>query len=58
MLWTLALALRLFQEDAAAPPPASSSSALGEMIHNSGPMAITVLLVGGVIGGRVRSLWW
>jgi biopolymer transport protein TolQ len=45
MLWTLALALRLFQEDAAAPPPASSSSALGEMIHNSGPVAFTVLVL-------------
>src|SRR5947209_19877961 len=44
MLWTLALALRLFQEDAAA-PPASSSSALGEMIHNSGPVAFAVLVL-------------
>ena len=41
----LALALYLFQEDASAPPPAPSSSALGEMIHNSGPVAFTVLVI-------------
>jgi biopolymer transport protein TolQ len=45
MLWTLALALHFFQEDAAAPPPAPSSSAFAEMIHNSGPVAFTVLLI-------------
>jgi len=45
MLWTLALALHFFQEDAAAPPPAPSSSAFAEMIHNSGPVAFTVLII-------------
>jgi len=46
MVWTFALALHLFQQDAAAPPPASlQSSALVEMIHNSGPVAFTVLVL-------------
>ncbi len=41
-----ALALLLFQDDAAAAPPvASNSSALAEMIHNSGPVAFTVLVI-------------
>ncbi len=46
MASTLALALLLFQQDtsAAAPPP-SSSSALVEMVHNSGPVAFTVLVI-------------
>jgi biopolymer transport protein TolQ len=46
MVWTLTLALHLFQEDAAVPPAnAASSSALAEMIHNSGPVAFTVLVL-------------
>src|SRR5882757_9830663 len=46
MVWTLALALHFLQEDAAVPPPNSaSSSALSEMIHNSGPVAFTVLVL-------------
>jgi biopolymer transport protein TolQ len=44
MLCTLAFALHFFQEDAAVPPPAPSSSAFAEMIHNSGPVAFTVLV--------------
>ena len=50
MLPTLSLALVLLQEDpsagtpAAAPAPASSSALL-EMIHNSGPVAFTVLVI-------------
>ena len=45
MVWTLALALRLLQDDAApAPPVGSNGSALMEMIHNSGPVAFTVLI--------------
>ena len=43
MVWTLAL--RLFQDDSAAPPAAVNSSALAEMIHNSGPVAFTVLIL-------------
>src|SRR3954468_21819194 len=47
MVWTLALALHFLQEDAASVPPANvaSSSALAEMIHNSGPVAFTVLVI-------------
>jgi biopolymer transport protein TolQ len=46
MVWTLALALHLLQEDAtSAPPAAANSSALAEMIHNSGPVAFTVLII-------------
>jgi biopolymer transport protein TolQ len=46
MLWTLALALHFLQDDpSAAPPVASNTSALGEMIHNSGPVAFTVLVI-------------
>ena len=46
MVWTLALALHLLQEDAtSAPPAAANSSALAEMVHNSGPVAFTVLVV-------------
>jgi biopolymer transport protein TolQ len=45
MVWTFALALYLFQEDATAPPPAASSSAFAEMVHNSGPVAFTVLVI-------------
>lgn len=47
MIWTLTLALHIFQVDAASVPPtdAGSSSALAEMIHNSGPVAFTVLVL-------------
>jgi biopolymer transport protein TolQ len=47
MVWTLALALRFFQEEAASvpAPAAGSTSALGEMIHNSGPVAFAVLVL-------------
>ncbi|QNI35488.1 MotA/TolQ/ExbB proton channel family protein [Edaphobacter albus] len=45
MVWTLALALHFLQEDAAVPPTSTSSSALAEMIHNSGPVAFTVLVL-------------
>ncbi|HEY2040841.1 MAG TPA: MotA/TolQ/ExbB proton channel family protein [Edaphobacter sp.] len=46
MVWTLTLALHLLQEDAAVPPAnAASSSAIAEMIHNSGPVAFTVLVL-------------
>jgi biopolymer transport protein TolQ len=44
MLWTFALAL--LQEDVSNPAPvASNSSALVEMVHNSGPVAFTVLVI-------------
>jgi biopolymer transport protein TolQ len=45
MVWTLALALHFFQEEAATAPPPAATSAIGEMIHNSGPVAFTVLLL-------------
>src|ERR1700723_3556406 len=46
MVWTFALALYLFQDDAAAAPPAAgNTSALLEMVHNSGPVAFTVLVL-------------
>ena len=46
MLLTLALALLFLQEDPATLPPATSNSgALAEMIHNSGPVAFTVLIL-------------
>jgi biopolymer transport protein TolQ len=46
MVSTLALALYLFQDDAAvAPPVAGGGSALLEMIHNSGPVAFAVLII-------------
>src|SRR5690242_5688524 len=47
MIWTLALAFHLFQVDAASVPPANtaSSSAIAEMVHNSGPVAFTVLVL-------------
>jgi biopolymer transport protein TolQ len=46
MVWTLALALYFFQDDAAvAPPVAGGNSALLEMIHNSGPVAFAVLII-------------
>jgi len=46
MTWTLTLALYLFQDDSpVAPPTASNSSALMEMVHNSGPVAFTVLVL-------------
>ena len=47
MVWTLTLALRFFQEEAgsAASPVAANTSALGEMVHNSGPVAFTVLVL-------------
>src|SRR5579871_1089433 len=45
MVWNLALALHFLQEDTSAAPPVSSTSALGEMIHNSGPVAFTVLVL-------------
>jgi len=44
MVWNLALALHFLQEDTSV-PPAASTSALGEMIHNSGPVAFTVLVL-------------
>jgi biopolymer transport protein TolQ len=41
-----ALALLLFQDDSvASPPPVADSSALAEMVHNSGPVAFTVLVI-------------
>src|SRR5438874_4610379 len=44
MVWTLAL--YFFQEDPnAAAPAAANGSALMEMIHNSGPVAFTVLVI-------------
>src|SRR6201997_1055682 len=45
MVWTLAL--YFFQEDptAAAPAAANGGSALMEMVHNSGPVAFTVLVI-------------
>ncbi|MDQ2834401.1 MAG: MotA/TolQ/ExbB proton channel family protein [Acidobacteriota bacterium] len=46
MVSTLALALRFLQEDpTSAAPVASNGSALMEMVHNSGPVAFTVLIV-------------
>jgi biopolymer transport protein TolQ len=46
MLWTVALALYLLQEDpSASAPVAANGSALMEMIHNSGPVAFTVLII-------------
>ena len=45
MVWNFALALHFLQEDTSAAPPVSSTSALGEMIHNSGPVAFTVLVL-------------
>jgi biopolymer transport protein TolQ len=46
MVWTLALAFHFLQEDpTAAPPVAANGSALAEMIHNSGPVAFTVLVI-------------
>src|SRR3984957_4475405 len=46
MFWTLTLALYLFQDDSpVAPPAASNGSALMEMVHNSGPVAFTVLMI-------------
>jgi biopolymer transport protein TolQ len=46
MVWTFAFALHFLQEDPAAlPPTAANSSALAEMIHNSGPVAFTVLVL-------------
>jgi len=42
----LALAMYLFQDDAAAPPPVGASGgALVEMVRNSGPVALAVLVV-------------
>jgi len=43
MVWILAL--YLFQDDASAAPAAANGSALLEMIHNSGPVAFTVLVI-------------
>lgn len=46
MVSTLAFALFLLQEDTSAPPPAGAGgSALMEMVHNSGPVAFTVLVI-------------
>ncbi len=46
MVWTIALALHFLQEDpAAAQPVAANGGALAEMIHNSGPVAFTVLVI-------------
>ena len=44
MVWTFALAL-LLQDDTSAAPVASNGSALAEMIHNSGHVAFTVLVL-------------
>jgi biopolymer transport protein TolQ len=43
MVWTLAL--YLLQDDSTAAPTAANGSALLEMIHNSGPVAFTVLVI-------------
>ena len=43
MVWILALLM--LQDDAAAAPPAANGSALLEMVHNSGPVAFTVLVI-------------
>src|SRR5271156_6086780 len=46
MLWISGLALFLFQDDTTLPSSAATStSALAEMIHNSGAMALTVLVI-------------
>ena len=46
MLWISALALFLFQDDTAVPSSVpASTSAIGEMVHNSGPVAFTVLVL-------------
>jgi biopolymer transport protein TolQ len=46
MVGTLALALRFLQEETtSAAPVGSNSSALLEMVHNSGPVAFTVLVL-------------
>ena len=46
MVLIASLALYFFQEEsAAAPPVAANSSALAEMVHNSGPVAFTVLIL-------------
>jgi biopolymer transport protein TolQ len=46
MLWISGLALFLFQDDNAVPSSVpASTSALGEMVHNSGPVAFTVLVL-------------
>jgi biopolymer transport protein TolQ len=46
MVWTFALALYLFQDESpVAPPTAAGGSALMEMVHNSGPVAFTVLVI-------------
>src|SRR6202522_3123642 len=46
MVWTLPLALYLFQDDSpVVPPAAAGGSALMEMVHNSGPVAFTVLVI-------------
>ena len=52
MLWSFALAL--LQEDVSnSLPAAASNSALVEMVHNSGPVAFTVLLV--LLAGSIFS---
>jgi biopolymer transport protein TolQ len=45
MLWISGLALFLFQDDSLPSSAAPSSSALAEMLHNSGPVAFTVLIL-------------
>jgi biopolymer transport protein TolQ len=46
MLWISGLALFLFQDDTAVPSSVpASTSAIGEMVHNSGPVAFTVLVL-------------
>src|ERR1700722_7216529 len=46
MHWISGLALFLFQDDTAVPSSVpASTSALGEMVHNSGPVAFTVLVI-------------
>jgi len=45
MVWTFALALYFLQEDSTAAPAAANGSALLEMVRNSGPVALAVLII-------------
>ncbi|MBN9616630.1 MAG: flagellar motor protein MotA [Acidobacteriales bacterium 59-55] len=60
MLWTFALAL--LQEDISnSLPAAASNSALVEMVHNSGPVAFTVLvilLIGSIFSWAIMFSKW